>query len=143
LANTKRNANSDPSAGVNPIVESKFVHWQITMSDDHLHILNLSGYFCEGLGIALVLFFPLRHLLLKGELRRAVLQMWAYFFLWSIALCFIFPVAAASVFHDKRAYGCFPEMIGIVPVALLGWLPSLLLCGLVWLAKTGFKRSHS
>ena len=112
------------------------------MSQDQLHILNISGYVCEWLGIALVVFFPLRHLLLKGELRRAVLQMWMYFLLWSIVLCFLFPVVAASIFHDKRAYGCFPEMIGIVPVAVLGWFPSFLLCGLVWLARAGFKRNH-
>jgi len=113
------------------------------MSDVHLHILNLSGYFCEGLGIALVLFFPLRHLLLKGELRRAVLQMWLYYFIWSIVLCFVLPLTTAAIFHDKRAIGCFPEAVGIVPVAVLGWIPSFILCGLVWLAKTGFKRSHS
>ena len=89
LANAKRNANSDLSAGVNPIVESKFVHRQVTMSDDHLHILNILG-FCQGLDIAPRPFFPLRHLLLKGQLRRAVLQMWIYFFLWSIALSALF-----------------------------------------------------
>jgi hypothetical protein len=108
-----------------------------------MRLLNNFGYFCEWFGIALVLFFPLRHLLLRGELRRAVLQMWLYYFIWSIVLCFILPITTAAIFHEKRAIGCFPDATGIVPIALLGWLPSLVICGLVWLAKTGFKRSHS
>jgi len=112
------------------------------MNNSQLHILNIAGYLAEWIGVALVLFFPLRRLLLRGELRRAVLQMWLYYFIWSVALCFILPITTASIFHDKRAIGCFPETIGIVPIALLGWLPSFIVCGLVWLVRTGFKRSH-
>lgn len=114
----------------------------VMMSDSHLHILNISSYISEWLGIALVLFLPLRRLLLKGELRRAVLQMWLYYLIWSIAFCLIFPISAASIFHDKRAIGCFPDSIGVTPVALLGWLPSLLLCGFVWIAKKSLKRNR-
>ena len=74
---------------------------------------------------------------------RAVLQMWMYYFLWSVALCLIVPLAAASILHDKRVFECFPEPRGIVGIAFLGWLPSLVLCGSVWLLKTIVKRNHS
>jgi membrane protein YdbS with pleckstrin-like domain len=113
------------------------------MSDHQLQVLNISGYVCEWLGIALVLFFPLRSLFAREDLKRAVLQMWAYFFAWSIALCFVFPVTIASIFHDKRAYDCFPEMTGIVAVAILGLIPSFVICGLVWLVKSVFSQKRS
>jgi hypothetical protein len=129
----------------NPLFKRKLSHWKGTgaMSNIEIHILNVFGYSCEWLGIALVGFFPTRRLLMSGKLRPAVLQMWLLFFLWSVAVCFIFPVAAAYIFHDKRAYACFPEAIGIVPVAALGWVPALIICGGVWLVRNSIKRRRS
>jgi hypothetical protein len=112
------------------------------MSNYQLHILNRCGYFCEWLGIALVLFFPLRLLVKGGGLKRAVLKMWMYMFLWSVVLGFIFPVSFAYIFHDGRAIGCFPDMTGIVPMAIVGWIPSFVICGSVWLVRRLIKRNH-
>jgi hypothetical protein len=47
--------------------------------NDQVNMLNLFGYICEWGGIALVVFFPMRHLLKNGKLRRAVLEMWLVF----------------------------------------------------------------
>ena len=113
------------------------------MNTYQLNLLNSFGYICEWVGIALVILLPLRNLVRNGELKRAVCRMWIYYFCWSVVLSFVLPVTASFIFHDKRAYECFPEMTGIVPVALLGWLPSLTLGGAVWLLRKFFKRRHS
>jgi hypothetical protein len=113
------------------------------MSNYQLHVLTVVSLSSQLCGIAVVVFFPLRRLIKRGELKRAVLQMWLNYFIWSIAFCFGFPNAAALISHDKRVYECFPEMTGIVPIALLGWIPSLILCGVVWLIRNRFKRNHS
>jgi len=113
------------------------------MSDNQLYILKIFGYFCGWLGIALVIFFPLKNLFKGRKLIWVILQMWLYGFLWSIILSLAFPVIAAWIFQDGCASTCFPDGSDffpdgskwVVPIAVVGWIPSLVICVTAWLVR--------
>jgi hypothetical protein len=98
------------------------------LKDNILQILILIP---EGIHLFIINFgFPIFLLWKGGKLLTSILLCWGLHIIWAIIWCVILPGIASNVSHDLALK--FPEAIGVFPIILTGWLPSVVVCTLAY-----------
>jgi len=81
--------------------------------------------------ISLCLLLPICFVAWTGRWKRGVFLTWACLIIW-----FIFASLLCAAVGEKLAERLqLPDMPSIVPAVLIGWLPSMLIAGLGFLAR--------
>lgn len=97
----------------------------------HLSTIDGVSFGIQLVLLAFALGLPIRHIIKTGRFFSAVLFMWLYLFLWTVVICTVLPLFLALVFRPKNVFEHVPDGMGLGAALLVGWLPSIMLCGAV------------
>jgi len=98
----------------------------------HLKLISVVGAL-EFPAFFIALGLPMWRIAATGHVWPSFFRVWLYLILWQILFSFALPVLLYYVFREQRAFDYFPTMKGIVPMILLGWVPSMIFSLIAWL----------
>jgi hypothetical protein len=84
---------------------------------------------------------PFTRVLRTGKLSRAFFTCWGLFIFWMTFFSLGIPLIGHVInpAYDKMIYDWVPEPTGIMGVIFFGWMPSLIIISLAWLARCGVR----
>jgi hypothetical protein len=96
------------------------------MTSIELLVINLSQLLAMVLAVAV----PVYRAFVTGRFWSSVGFMYFCLVLWGFTVCFFLPGFLGFAFQDKQVYDHFPDGPGAAVTLFMGWLPSVVFCGI-------------
>jgi len=93
----------------------------------------LLGWTIHIVSFVAALLIPIVYVYMTGKTRKGVFLGWGAMVMWIFVLSIFVPGIMSSIYPEyKQAFfgEVFPESIGILPIALIGWVNGLILAGI-------------